>query len=156
MCWGILYKGCEEQFYNVEFFNVAVAGCGRSTLFCDLCRAHTQIPGLWGGTALLTVFWVFDMPMEQMQLILNKGSCWGKLNLGREKKQPNKPSTLRKNATVICWIGFCSFKIEDLKKKEQVHLLKAAKVFRRTRNLQYISNVSAAIQSFKGHSLWPK
>lgn len=152
----ILCKGCEEQFYNVDFFNVAVGCCGRRTLFCDPCRTHTQTPDLWGGTDLLTVFGVFDMPMEQMQLILNKGSCWGKLNLCRERQIPNKPSTLRKNATVICWIGFCSFKKKIWRKWSKFILLKAAKVFRRMRNLQHISNVSVAIQSFKGHSLWPK
>lgn len=81
VCWGIFCKGYKEQFYNVEICNAADAYHGRGALFRDPCRTNTQIPDPWGGITLLTVCWAFDMPVEWMQLMLNKGSHWGMLNI---------------------------------------------------------------------------
>lgn len=153
VCWGILYKGCKEQFYHVEIFYVADACHGRSTLFRDPCRTNTQIPDLWGGITLLTVCWMFDMPMEQMQLILNKGSRWGMLNSYRKKNR--QPFHIKEECNCNLLNTFCFLK-SWTKRSKLILLLKAAKVCGRTRNTQHISNVSVTVQSFQGHCIWPK
>lgn len=74
----------ENWFYNMEDFNVADALPQEELPISSSSHTNTEFPDLWEGIALLVVCWVFAMPVELIQQVLNEGSCWGKLKSCRE------------------------------------------------------------------------